>query len=61
MNNDNRENTDRFVSGPDLAKYLGYSESTIRRYRQQGLPCVGKGRLRRYHIASVIQWISEKA
>jgi hypothetical protein len=30
--------TDRYLSEPDLAKHLGYSSSTIRRFRKKGLP-----------------------
>lgn len=56
---ENRE-TDHYLSEPELRTYLGYSSSTIRRFRRKGLPCVGKGRLRRYHVGSVIQWISEQ-
>lgn len=57
-NAESRE-TDRYISEPELRAYLGYSPSTIHRLRNKGLPSVGKGRLRRFHIASVIQWLSE--
>ena len=50
--------TDRYLSEPELRTYLGYSPSTIRRLRRKGLPCLGKDRLRRYHIASVLQWLA---
>lgn len=53
--------TDRYMSEPELRTYLGYSASTIRRFREKGMPCIGKDRLRRYHIGSVLQWLSEKA
>jgi len=52
--------TDRYVSEPELRTYLGYSASTIRRLRKKGLPCVGTDRLRRYHLASVLQWLAEQ-
>ena len=52
---------DRFVSEPELRTYLGYSPSTIRRLRKKGLPCVGRDRLRRYHLGKVIQWLSVHA
>ena len=48
---------DRYVSQPELCKYLNYSTSTIRRYRHLGMPCLGPGRLRRYsrrHSASMV-------
>lgn len=52
--------TDRYVSEPELRAYLGYSPSTVRRFREKGLPSVGTGRLRRYHIDSVLQWLSSE-
>lgn len=59
MNNSNVQTTDRYLSEPELRTYLGYSPSTIRRLRRKGLPCVGEGRLRRYHVGTVIQYLSE--
>lgn len=50
--------TDLYLSEPDLRTYLGYSPSTMRRLRRKGLPYVGSDRLRRYHLASVLQWLS---
>ncbi|UVT20115.1 MAG: helix-turn-helix domain-containing protein [Nitrospira sp.] len=52
--------TDRYLSEPDLRSYLGYSPSTIRRWRKKGLPCIGQDRLRRYHLASVLKWLKER-
>lgn len=52
---------DRWLSEPQLMDYLGYSKSTIRRFRQGGLPHVGTNRLRRYHLATVLQYLSEHA
>lgn len=52
--------TDRYLSEPDLARHLGYSPSTVRRLRKKGLPCVGKDRLRRYHLGTVLKWLSER-
>ncbi len=51
--------TDRYLSEPELRTYLSYSPSTIRRLRKSGLPCVGTDRLRRFHLASVLQWLEE--
>jgi predicted DNA-binding transcriptional regulator AlpA len=51
--------TDRYLSEPDLRTYLGYSPSTIRRFRKQGMPCIGQDRLRRYHLGSVLKWLNE--
>jgi len=52
---------DRYLSEPRLAAYLGYSSSTMKRLRARGLPCVGQGRLRRYHLPTVMQWLAEHA
>jgi phage terminase Nu1 subunit (DNA packaging protein) len=52
---------DRWVSEPELRYCLDYSSSTIRRLRKRGLPCVGRDRLRRYHLGTVLQWLSEHA
>ena len=56
---DRQLTTDRYVSQPELCKYLNYSTSTIRRYRRRGMPCGGSDRLRRYHIGTVLQWLSQ--
>jgi len=53
------ETTDSYMSKPELRTYLGYSASTIRRLRDKGMPSVGTGRLRRYHVGSVVLWLSE--
>jgi hypothetical protein len=51
--------TDRYMSEPELRTYLGYSPSTMSRLRNKGLPCVGTGRLRRYHVSTVLQWLAQ--
>jgi len=58
MNSLSVQDTDRYLSEPELRSYLGYSPSTIRRLRKKGLPCVGTARLRRYHLGTVLQWLS---
>ena len=52
--------TDRYMSEPELRAYLDYSASSIRRFRKKGLPCMGTGRLRRYHLGNVLQWLSSE-
>jgi biotin operon repressor len=52
---------DIWVSGPELCRRLGVSRSTVKRMRQRGLPHVGHDRLRRYHLPTVLQWLSEHA
>lgn len=48
---------DRWLSEPQLQVYLNFSKSTVRRLRQKGLPCLGRDRLRRYHLSTVLQWL----
>jgi predicted site-specific integrase-resolvase len=50
-----------WVSGPELCRRLGVSRSTVARWRHRGLPHVGHDRLRRYHLSTVLKWISENA
>lgn len=52
---------DRWVSQPELRRLLAYSATTVRRFRQRGLPCVGQNRLRRYHLPTVLHWLSKHA
>jgi biotin operon repressor len=51
-------NADAWLSEPELRDRLGYSPSTIRRLRARGLPHVGSDRLRRYHLPTVLKWLS---
>ena len=52
---------DIWLSGPALCGRLSISRSTLSRLRLRGLPYLGQGRLRRYHLPSVLQWLSEHA
>jgi hypothetical protein len=52
---------DIWLSEPELRQRLRYSRSTITRLRKRGLPCVGHDRLRRYHLPTVLQWLSGHA
>jgi len=52
--------TDVWIREPQLRAYLQVSASTIRRLRARGLPSLGKDRLRRYHLETVLQWLSEQ-
>ena len=65
MNNQNQMGrasvTDAWVREPQLRDYLQMSASTIRRLRARGLPSVGKDRLRRYHLDTVLRWLAEHA
>jgi biotin operon repressor len=51
---------DIWVSQPELCRRLGMSRSTVTRLRRRGLPHVGHDRLRRYHLPSVLQWLSQQ-
>jgi hypothetical protein len=50
---------DEWLSEPQLRERLKYSTATISRLRKRGLPHVGSGRLRRYSLPAVVQWLSE--
>jgi len=49
---------DVWMTAPDLRDYLDLSPSTLRRLVARGLPCVGTGRLRRFHVPTVVKWLS---
>jgi len=53
--------TDVWVGGSQLREFLSMSSSTIRRLRKRGLPSVGRDRLRRYHLETVLRWLAENA
>lgn len=57
----NTQVEDIWVSEPELRRRLGVSRSTVARWRQRGFPHVGHDRLRRYHLPTVLRWISENA
>jgi hypothetical protein len=50
-----------WLTEPQLRDRLQYSKATITRLREGGLPCVGSGRLRRYHRPTVLRWLSKRA
>ena len=59
MSETNPMSEDIWLSEPQLRQRLQYSRSTITRLRNRGLPHVGRDRLRRYHLPSVLQWLAE--
>jgi predicted DNA-binding transcriptional regulator AlpA len=61
MSEGNPMTEDIWLSEPELRQRLQYSRSTITRLRKRGMPCVGRDRLRRYHLPTVLQWLSEHA
>lgn len=48
---------DEWFSEPELRLWLVISRDTFRRWRRQGLLCIGKGRLRRYHWPTLLAWM----
>lgn len=48
---------DVWLTEPELRELLRFSRSTLTRFRARGLPHVGEGRLRRYHLATVLDWV----
>jgi phage terminase Nu1 subunit (DNA packaging protein) len=51
--------TETWIREPQLREYLQVSASTIRRLRTRGLPSMGRDRLRRYHLETVLRWLAE--
>jgi hypothetical protein len=49
--------TDEWFKEPELRILLMISRDTFRRWRQRGLPCLGAGRLRRYHWPTLLEWL----
>ena len=48
---------DDWFKEPELRIYLMISRDTFRRWRKKGLPHIGKGRLRRYHWPTLLEWL----
>ena len=49
---------DDWHTEPELRLWLMISRDTFRRWRQRGLPCLGAGRLRRYHWPTLLAWLT---
>ena len=54
------QTTECWVKEPDMCEWLMISRYTFRRWRKQGLPYVGKGRLRRYWWPTLLQWMDRR-
>ena len=50
---------DDWFKEPELRLYLMISRDTFRRWRKRGLPCLGSGRLRRYHWPTLLEWLKK--
>ena len=50
---------DDWFKEPELRLYLMISRDTFRRWRKRGLPCLGSGRLRRYHWPTLLDWMTK--
>ena len=48
---------DMWCKEPELCLWLMMSRDTFRRWRKRGLPCLGSGRLRRYHWPTLLEWL----
>jgi len=48
---------DEWFKEPELRILLMISRDTFRRWRKRGLPCLGAGRLRRYHWPTLLAWL----
>jgi predicted DNA-binding transcriptional regulator AlpA len=45
------------IGTPELLTRLGISRTTVSRWRDQGLPSIGSGRLRRYRWGDVLAYL----
>jgi phage terminase Nu1 subunit (DNA packaging protein) len=49
-----------FMTATDLAHTLNCSLAAVRDWTRKGLPYLPAGRLRRYDLGEVIQWLRER-
>lgn len=49
-----------WVDEPALARHLGVSTRTLRRWRQAGMPSRRMGGTRRYRISVAEQWLQQQ-
>ena len=54
------EATMTLMTSAQLRSYLNISRSTLYRMIQDGIPCIGEGRLRRFDRDEVVQWYEER-
>ena len=57
MDEGNCKLQDVWFKEPELRICLMISRDTFRRWRAKGLPHIGKGRLRRYHWPTLLEWM----
>jgi phage terminase Nu1 subunit (DNA packaging protein) len=53
---------ERYVDGHELARLMGVSTTTLKRWRAEGMPCEswGMSRTRRYRPSQVLAWAAER-
>jgi hypothetical protein len=53
---------ERWIDARELAALMGVSVSTVKRWRQQGMPSEtwGMGRTRRYQASAAMRWARER-
>lgn len=49
-----------FITADELARELKISVAAVRAWTRQGAPCTPVGRLRRYKMEPVLQWLRER-
>ncbi|MGE0821763.1 MAG: helix-turn-helix transcriptional regulator [Candidatus Binatia bacterium] len=52
--------TDQFHTAPEIAAWLKVKLPTVRKWQQEGLPCIRVGRLCRYQRESVLAWLKDR-
>ena len=51
---------DYWVKESYLRDYFWVSRDSVARLRAAGLPHIGHGRLRRYHLPTVVRWLEQR-
>jgi excisionase family DNA binding protein len=55
------ENNERLKTTRQLAYRLGVSESTVKNWKQKGLPHLQVGRILRFELAEVEPWLRQQS
>lgn len=51
---------DAWLTESYIRDYFLISRDTVARLRKAGLPHIGHGRLRRYHLPTVVRWLEQR-
>jgi len=51
---------EELLTTPELCKWLKIGRATAWRWRQEGMPYIGKGKSLRYQKSAVLQWLEQR-